>query len=52
MNFWAGKKTFILSALLIVYAISGFFTGHLTFEQALQIFGLGGIATTLRLAIK
>ena len=50
-NFWEGKKTYILSVLLVMYAIGGFFTGNLELKEALELLGLGGIATTLRKAM-
>lgn len=44
-------KTYIVASLLVVYAVSGFLTGNLDMNQAVEVGGLGALAATLRNAI-
>lgn len=42
----SGYKTYILAILGALYAISGFFTGHLDANTAIELLlGSGGLAT-------
>jgi len=51
LNFLEGKKTFVVAALLVIYAIAGYFTGNLTVNEALQVLGLGSLGAAIRKAI-
>ena len=46
-NFLDGKKTYIVAACLVIFAITGVVTGNLTFDQAFVIvmngLGLGSL---------
>lgn len=47
----SGKKTYLLMALGVVYALSGYITGYLDFNTAFEI-GLGSLGLgTLRAGI-
>jgi hypothetical protein len=46
MDWLKGKKSYILAGLAVIYAASGFLTGHLSGPQALDVlFAAGGLAT-------
>lgn len=46
LNTLNGYKTYVLAILGLVYAISGFFTGHIDANTAMElILGSGGLAT-------
>jgi uncharacterized membrane protein len=47
----AGKKTYILAIALFAYAIGGALTGHLSWNEALNLIFGSGIVASLRLAI-
>lgn len=47
-----GKKTYIVSALGILSALAGYFTGDLSVSQAAQMAFSAFLASTLRNAIK
>lgn len=49
--FLQGKKTYFLAAALLSYAIGGYFSGHLTSEEALKLIYESGIAASIRAAI-
>ena len=51
LNFLAGKKTYIVAFLLVVYAVTGYFTGNLELSKALELLGWGSLGATLRKAI-
>ena len=51
LDFLEGKKTYIVSFFLALYAIAGFITGNVELEKALEILGLGAIGATLRKAM-
>jgi len=46
-DFLQGKKTYIVAAALVVYAVSGVVTGHMTGQEALLVvlngLGLGAL---------
>lgn len=52
LDFFKGKKTYILAAALVAYAVGGVITGNLTVKDALELFGLGSIGATLRKALE
>lgn len=52
MKFLQGKKTFIVSGLMVLFAIIGFALGQLDQNQACEIFLEGLAIAGLRLAIK
>ncbi len=47
----SGKKTYLVAAVSALYAILGLALGHLTYDQALQILQISGVAAALRTAI-
>ncbi len=47
----AGYKTYAIAALSVVYAIIGFYIGHLSADAALQIAQTGVLGATLRSGI-
>lgn len=52
LDFWSGYKTYLVAALTVVYAVSGFLTGNLDTDTAVQLFVTGAGLATLRNAIK
>ena len=52
MNFLSGKKTYILSAVAVLWAVAGVLLGNLTVEQAAPYLWAGLAAFSLRNAIK
>lgn len=48
----SGKKTYIVAGLSLVYAAIGWYLGHLSTDQAIQIAQTGVIGATLRDGIK
>ena len=52
MNFLKGKKTYITGIAMVTYAVGGFYLGHLTLDQAIQVGGTGLGFIFLRGAIK
>jgi hypothetical protein len=51
MNFINGKKTYILGALGIIYAVAGYFTGNLDPQTALGLLWGSSSLLTIRHAI-
>jgi hypothetical protein len=47
----SGKKTYILAAAGLIYAVAGYFSGHLDSQTALGLLWSSGIVTTVRNAI-
>ncbi len=44
----AGKKTFILAGLQVLYAVSSATLGHITWDQAFQLIMQSGLVSALR----
>ncbi|MEK6882191.1 MAG: hypothetical protein AABY22_21415 [Nanoarchaeota archaeon] len=51
LDFFEGKKTYIVSFLLVAYAITGFLTGNMELERVIELLGLGSLGATLRKAM-
>ena len=51
LTFLQGKKTYILTALGLIYALSGYLTGNLDAQTALALVYSSGVISTLRAAI-
>jgi hypothetical protein len=51
MNFLKGKKTYILVALGVIYALSGYFTGHFDLKSAIDMVWTALAAGTIRAGI-
>lgn len=50
-NWLSGKKTYILTGLLAIYAISGYLTGHISGTDTLKLLWDSGVVSTLRAAV-
>jgi hypothetical protein len=51
LNFLQGKKTYIVAVALILFAVTGIYTGQLTVKEAVELLGLGAIGATIRKAL-
>lgn len=51
LNFLSGKKTYLLAALGIIYAVSGFLTGNIEGQAALELIWAALTASTIRAGI-
>lgn len=51
LNWLKGKKTYILVALGVVYAVSGYYTGNLDGQAALEIIWVALMGGTVRAGI-
>lgn len=51
MNFLSGYKTYILAFLAVLYAVSGYFTGHLDAQAAMDAVWVGLTAFSMRAAV-
>lgn len=51
LEFLQGKKTYILAFLGIVWAVSGYFTGHVDSNTAMEAVWIGLMAMTGRAAV-
>ena len=50
-NLWeaaAGRKAYMACTMLLIYAVSGFVTGNLDANQAIQLVMESGIAAAIR----
>ena len=51
VNYLKGKKTYLLAAALLGYALGGYLTGHLNGKEALDLIWSSGVVSSLRAAI-
>jgi len=51
INWFRGKKTYFLALALFAYTIGGYFTGHMTAQEALALIYSSGVLASLRAAI-
>lgn len=51
-GFLKGYKTYILAAVAIIGAVAGYAIGEMSLQQALDYAWAGGVAATLRAAVK
>lgn len=52
INWLKGKKTYFLALALFAYTIGGYFTGHMTAQEALALIYSSGVIASLRAGIK
>ncbi len=52
LEFLKGKKTYILQALLVVYAIAGVILGKMTLEEAMALLFSAATIASIRNAIQ
>ncbi len=46
-----GYKTYIISAIAGIYAVSAYLTGHMDFDILLQFLQVSGVASSIRSAV-
>lgn len=51
IEFFSGKKTYLLAFALFAYAFGGFITGHMTLSEAMGLIWGSGVVASLRSAI-
>lgn len=51
LQWFVGKRTYLLALALVAYAAGGYFTGHFNVSQALDLLFGAGFASALRAAI-